>query len=68
MKRNKVSIKSLQVSSFITGIQGIRGGVIGRATDPYTHEVSQGIGEGDCGTEDVGCEESVHNCGTTITQ
>lgn len=62
MKRKKISIQSLQVSSFITNAHQLRAGL--RAiddTNPDTHDVSHG-GDTRCGTEDIGCEETVHNC------
>ncbi|MGB3182187.1 MAG: hypothetical protein WBB45_12405 [Cyclobacteriaceae bacterium] len=64
MKRKKITIESLQVSSFITNTQSIRGGAAALTdddTNPETHDVSH-AGNTVCGTEDIGCEYSVHNC------
>jgi hypothetical protein len=66
MERKKMSIESLRVSSFITNARNIRGGLKAiDDTNPDTHDVSH-QGNTMCGTEDIGCEESVHNCGTSL--
>jgi hypothetical protein len=59
MKNQKLKIEDLSVQSFITGAAAIRGG---RAAIQISEEEVSGGGGGFCGTEDVGCEESNHNC------
>ncbi|MFA0960574.1 pinensin family lanthipeptide [Roseivirga sp. BDSF3-8] len=59
MKNKKLRIEDLSVKSFITAANEIRGGLARVISEEQ--EVSGG-GGGFCGTEDVGCEESNHNC------
>lgn len=61
MRNKKLNIEELSVQSFITDAAAIRGGRAAYLQTPEEQEVSGGGGRF-CGTEDVGCEESVHNC------
>ncbi|MGB3182185.1 MAG: pinensin family lanthipeptide [Cyclobacteriaceae bacterium] len=62
MKTKKLNIEDLSVQSFITDAASVRGGRAAFLQTPEEHEVSGGGGGGHCGTEDVGCIESKHNC------